>query len=60
MTEEKWVYVRENGDDKNNGLTEKTAVRTRERALEVSRRERTDVFDIRGELGLHYKDNWKR
>jgi hypothetical protein len=49
MTEKKIVYVNEwQGDDKNNGLSANEAVLTRERALEVSRRERTDGFDITG------------
>ena len=46
MTEKKMAYVSENGDDKNDGLTEKTAVRTRERAIKVSVREGTEEFNI--------------
>ena len=47
--EEKTVHVNEwQGNDKNDGLSEKTPVLTRKRAMEIARKEKTQILKVVG------------
>jgi hypothetical protein len=51
----KTVYLREKGNDKNDGLTSETAVCTAKRAVQVSRKEKMQQFNISGSLDYHIR-----
>ena len=42
------IFISEEGDDKNDGLTAETAVRTGSRAVKISLKEKGTAFQVRG------------